>query len=407
MKSPEVIAPVSFPDRIHTLDFIRGFAVLGILIMNIQSFSMPEAAYLNPMAYGDMSGSNRWIWILSHVFADNKFISIFSMLFGAGIFLMSSKIESLSRKSAGFHYRRIFWLFVFGLIHAYLFWYGDILVAYAMCGVLVYLFRRIKAGWLLLFGFLTMFVGSALYLFFGATIEFWPPEQIESTKLFWMPALGEIQSEIEAYRGSWIEGFNQRYPMTMAMQTMVFLVNISWHTGGLMLIGMGLFKLGILSAERSNRFYFIGLILTGIIGYTLIYAGLRYNFSHQWAFEFSMYQGAQFNYWGSLFVAYAYICVIVLIFKSGALRWCTETLKLVGRSALSNYFFDTLVCTFLFYGYGFGFFAKVDRLGQILIVIVIWSVQIMLTRWWMKRYRFGPAEWLWRSLTYWKWQSLV
>ena len=118
------ISPIDSTDRIRSLDILRGFAILGILIMNVQSFSMIEAAYLNPTAYGDFTGVNKWIWIISHVFADNKFMSIFSMLFGAGIILMSFKIEDAGKKPAGFHYRRIFWLLLFGLVHSYLFWYG-------------------------------------------------------------------------------------------------------------------------------------------------------------------------------------------------------------------------------------------------------------------------------------------
>ncbi len=400
------ISPTDSADRIRSLDILRGFAILGILIMNIQSFSMIEAAYLNPTVYGDFTGINKWIWILSHVFADNKFMSIFSMLFGAGIILMSFKIEDAGKKPAGFHYRRIFWLLLFGLVHAYLFWYGDILVAYAMCALLVYLFRKMKPGWLLFFGFLSMFTGFALYMFFGMTMEFWPEENIQSTMLFWSPAVEQIQSELNAYQGTWLEAFHQRVPMTVMMQTMVFLVNVSWHAGGLMLIGMAFFKLGILSASRSNRFYFISLISGLLIGLPLILIGIRQNFNHEWSFEYSMYFGSLFNYWGSLFVSYAYISMVMLLVRNKAIEWCLKNLANVGRSALSNYLLQTIICTSLFYGYGLGWYGKTDRWQLILIVIGVWIIQVLLTRVWMKQFRFGPAEWAWRSLTYWKVQSL-
>lgn len=400
------ISPVDSGDRIRSLDILRGFAILGILIMNIQSFSNIEAAYLNPTTYGDFTGINKWIWILSHVFADNKFMSIFSMLFGAGIILMSFKIEDTGKKPAGFHYRRIFWLLLFGLVHAYLFWYGDILVAYAMCALLVYLFRKMKPGWLLFFGFLSMFTGFALYMFFGMTMEFWPEENIQSTMLFWSPAVEQIQSELNAYQGTWLEAFHQRVPMTIMMQTMVFLVNVSWHAGGLMLIGMAFFKLGILSASRSNRFYFISLISGLLIGLPLILIGIRQNFNHEWSFEYSMYFGSLFNYWGSLFVSYAYISLVMLLVRNKAIEWCLKNLANVGRSALSNYLLQTIICTSLFYGYGLGWFGKTDRWQLVLIVIGVWIIQVVLTRVWMKQFRFGPAEWAWRSLTYWKVQPL-
>ena len=138
-----LLSPVSSSDRIVSLDVLRGFAVLGILIMNIQSYSMIGAAYLNPNAFGDLTGLNKWVWILSHIFADSKFITIFSILFGAGIVLFTNKAAEKGRSAAGLHYRRTFWLFVIGLMHAYLLWYGDILVIYALCALFVFLFRRL------------------------------------------------------------------------------------------------------------------------------------------------------------------------------------------------------------------------------------------------------------------------
>lgn len=123
--------PVAPSERIVSLDVLRGFAVLGILIMNIQSYAMPGAAYFNPMAYGDLTGLNKWVWILSHIFADQKFMTLFSILFGAGIVLMTGKVEARGQRSAGLHYRRTFWLFIIGMMHAYLLWHGDILVTYA------------------------------------------------------------------------------------------------------------------------------------------------------------------------------------------------------------------------------------------------------------------------------------
>src|SRR5687767_323319 len=147
-------APVSVPERHEAIDFLRGCAVLGILVMNIQSFAMPFAAYFNPTALGDRGPLDFAIWLGSHLFFDQKFMTIFSLLFGAGIVLMTTRAEQRGARTAVVHYRRMFCLLVFGLIHAYLIWYGDILVLYAVCGSIVYWFRRLRPGALLVLGLL-------------------------------------------------------------------------------------------------------------------------------------------------------------------------------------------------------------------------------------------------------------
>ena len=148
----EESGPVPESKRIPSLDVMRGFALLGILIMNIQSFSMIYAAYFNPTAYGDLSGVHRWIWILSHLLADQKFMAIFSMLFGAGIILMAGRAEASGRSAKALHFRRMLLLIAFGAMHAYLLWHGDVLVIYGMSGLVVYLFRRRSPRTLLILG---------------------------------------------------------------------------------------------------------------------------------------------------------------------------------------------------------------------------------------------------------------
>jgi uncharacterized protein len=142
MSLSKISQPIRPSQRIVALDALRGFAILGILIMNIQSFAMIEAAYFNPTAYGDLTGLNKWVWILSHMLADQKFMTIFSMLFGAGIILFTTRAEAKGRSALKLHYRRTFWLLVIGLLHAYLLWTGDILVPYALCALVVVLFRK-------------------------------------------------------------------------------------------------------------------------------------------------------------------------------------------------------------------------------------------------------------------------
>jgi uncharacterized protein len=132
--------PITEGERIVSIDALRGFALLGILYMNIQAFSMVSAAYMNPTAYGDLHGANYAVWLLGRLLADLKFMSIFSMLFGAGIFLLTSQVEASGRRPTPLHYRRMGWLLLFGLLHGSLLWYGDILYDYALCGMLVFLF---------------------------------------------------------------------------------------------------------------------------------------------------------------------------------------------------------------------------------------------------------------------------
>ena len=144
--------PVTEKERIVSIDVLRGFALLGILFMNVQSFSMISAAYWNPTAYGDLRGANFLVWLFGHVFADEKFMAIFAMLFGAGVLLMTRRVESAGRPSAALHYRRMGWLTLFGVLHGYLLWMGDILFSYGMCGLAVYLCRKLRPRTLLVVG---------------------------------------------------------------------------------------------------------------------------------------------------------------------------------------------------------------------------------------------------------------
>jgi uncharacterized protein len=192
----------------------------------------------------------------------------------------------------------------------------------------------------------------------------------------------------------------------MFMQTFLFLIRVSWRAGGIMLLGMALYRWDFLSAGKPARTYVITLLLGLVIGLPLVVAGVSQNFQREWFYDYSMWFGSQFNYWGSLGIALAYISIIMLLCRSGIWTGFRRLLGLVGRTAFSNYIFQTLICTFIFYGYGLGLFGRVERWQQILVVLGVWMIQLVLTGLWMKRYRFGPVEWLWRSLTYWKIQAI-
>jgi len=404
--STGTVGPISPSERVFSLDVLRGVALLGILIMNIQSFAMIQAAYFNPTSYGDLSGINWWVWLLSHVLGDQKFMTIFSIMFGAGILIMAERVEAKGRRAASIHYRRTFWLLVIGLIHSYLLWHGDILVPYALCAAIVYLFRKRKPRTLLILGLLSLLASSLLYFLFGWSMQFWPPEAREGLMSFWAPGAETIARELAAFRGSWSDQMSQRVPTSLMFQTQVFLMWGGWRAGGLMLAGMALYRWGILTAERSSGFYRKGLIIGLLAGLTLVIFGVTQYIAHGWSLEYSFFFGQQYNYWGSLGVSFAIICAVMLVCKSGALQLLTHALSAVGRTALSNYLIQTLICITIFYGPGFGLYGHVERYGQILIVSAIWICQLILSPIWLRKFRFGPAEWLWRSLTYWKRQPM-
>ncbi|MBN2430060.1 MAG: DUF418 domain-containing protein [Acidobacteria bacterium] len=394
------VTPLAPQQRILSLDVLRGVAVLGILIMNVQSFSMPETAYINPASFGDLTGLNFWVYSMSHLLADLKFMAIFSLMFGAGVMLLNGRVEARGGRPAKIHYRRMLWLLVFGLAHAYLLWYGDILVAYALCGMFVFLLRRMPPVWLVILGLGFIAVTSILYMLFGLSMSFWPPEAIQQTLQSWAPPAEQILHDIEVYQGNWWQQMALRIPQSIKMQTFVFFIYVFWRVTGLMLIGMALFHWRVLTAERSTRFY-AWMILAGYgFGLPVILYGLQQHFARDWSVHYSMFMGVQFNYWGSLLVAAGHIGTVMLFCRVSGGAWFKKPLAAVGRMAFSNYILQSVICTFIFYGHGLGLYGDLSRFGQILVVPAVWLVLMVFSVLWLRRFPYGPLEWLWRRLTY-------
>ncbi len=391
--------PVLQDARIDSIDVLRGFALLGILVMNIQLFAMPAAAYFNPFAYGDLTGANFTVWLGSRLFADQKFMTIFSMLFGAGIVLMAGRAER-SGNATRVHYRRMGWLLLIGLAHAHLLWAGDILFLYAVCGMLVYPLRHQTPRLLLVLGTAVVSVGSAVYCFGGLSLPYWPEEALRGfVDEQWQPTQPAIDAELAAYRGGWIEQVPARSAQALAFQTLVILLWGGWRAGGLMLLGMAFFKLGVFSAQRSRRFYAGLVAVAALLAIPVESYGVVLDFRYGWA-PWSFFLGELFNYWPSIGVSLGYIGMVMLASRTAALRRLTRPFAAVGQMALSNYLLQTVICTTIFYGHGFGFFGSVERLGQFGVVVAVSVVQLVWSPLWLHRFRFGPAEWVWRSLTY-------
>lgn len=395
--------PVTAKERIISLDVLRGVALLGILPMNIQAFSMISAAYMNPTAYGNFHGANYWVWYFCHLLADEKFITIFSMLFGAGIFLMTSHVEAAGRKPAPLHYRRMGWLIVFGLMHSYLLWFGDILVCYGLCGMLAYCYRKMSPRRLIIYGVGFIAVASILFAWMAWSLPHMPAAKQELFRqVIWEPTPAMKAHELAAYRSGWIGEMGQRANDSLTGEISGFIYLAFWRVEGCMLIGMALFKLGVFSAQRAAKLYWTFIAAAILIGFPVIIYGVHHDIAAGWEFRQSFFIGTQYNYWASMLVSLGWVGATMLAYQSSSLRRFTKPIAAVGRMAFSNYIFDTVVCTTIFYGFGFGLFGTVGRVTQIEIALAIWIAQLILSSIWMRYFQFGPLEWLWRSLTYWK-----
>ncbi len=402
----EVLRPVAENERIDSLDVVRGFALLGILVMNIQSFSMPAAAYMNPTAYGDLSGANLWVWILSHIFADQKFMTIFSALFGAGIVLMWERAEATGRQSTGLHYRRTFWLMIFGLIHSYLMWAGDILFLYSICSLWVFWMKRRSPRTLIVVGMLVLLVSPALYALAAWSMPNWPPEAVEGMAVGWSPSAEANAATVANFQGGFRDQMRSRVPDAIGLHTAAFAFWGIWRASGLMLIGMALFKLGFFSAGLPASIYRRCIAVGAVIGLPLVAFGIYANFARDWELS-RMFVGSQYNYFGSLLVSLAYVAAVMLVCKNAVWPVLTRALSAVGRMALTNYLLQTILATTIFYGHGLGYFGEVSRVGQVGVVVLIWTLQVPFSIWWLGRFRFGPFEWVWRSLSYMKLQPIA
>ena len=227
-------------------------------------------------------------------------------------------------------------------------------------------------------------------------------EDWEVSRQFMAPTEEDMQVDIDVHKGGYLGIVEHRAPTVLMMQVFVTLIFGIWRVGALMMIGMAMMKLGVFSGERSVSFYRKMMIAGYAIGLpmTIFSAGDMY--AHQFDPLYVMRVGGIANYWGSVIVAFGHIGLVMLIVKTGALKKLMARFEAVGRMALTNYLMHSVILTTVFYGYGFGLYGSIPRFWQMGFVVAVISLQLLLSPWWLNRYRFGPVEWLWRSLTYWK-----
>jgi uncharacterized protein len=412
--------------RVDSLDLLRGVAILGIFLMNTQSMLLPQNAYVNPASFGDFTGGNFWAYVFTHIVADMKFITIFSFMFGAGILLQGERVASRGMSPWLTHYLRMSVLLVIGMIHAYAIWYGDILTTYACCGLLLYPLKRLPGAALVGLGLLMVLVQLPVNTaIMTDRYHFFPLEGLQQYHYAVTQGMDDA-SELAAYTGPLSAELAYRARMSWDGQTTVFLTWTLWRCGGCILIGMGLHRWRFFHGADGGwgKPAYAALAIFGIgLGWTVTTLGIFYNAEQEWD-NYPLWRfGVHFNYVGSMLAALGYMAVGVLVAdwagvyggsRQGGAGWLNRLLgpiRAVGKTALSNYLFQSLVGTTLAYAHivtigdakvqlGLGWMGKVSRAGLLPIVLVTWAVQLALSVWWLRHHRQGPFEWAWHKLVY-------
>ncbi len=395
------VAPVRSIERLKSLDTLRGFALLGILVPNIVAFGWPQIAMVDSQVMGDSGANSLGLKITSMAFL-GKFMFNFAMLFGAGVIVYSKKYDHADRPTrlhtgAWLWYKRCAILLGFGLLHAYLFWYGDILTMYAIAGLtLLWWVRRIpisiQAVLAIVFYMITTLLMLGLTLF-----GVWAIKEGHITEA--QMSGTDPQIEIDAYLGSWMSAFGIRFQTSIMMHLFMvpFFLPVLW---GIMLLGMVLTRNGVLCGFRSMGFYLISGILGVLVGGTATY--LVYTSLNSPDKEFGDLIWRAISQAVGIPLALGYAMLVIAATKTKLFNFITTPLAAVGRMALTNYFLHTLLCTSLFYGYGWGmgYFGKIQYPGLWYVIGTVWVVNIVFSMLWLKFFRFGPVEWAWRCMTY-------
>ena len=392
------------PARLVALDFVRGIAILGILLLNIVGFAWPEIVYVSPRApTSPVSLSDDWTWLTIFVLADGKFRGLFSLLFGASMLLFVERAEASGRDGAALQRRRLAWLALFGLAHFFLLWWGDILFLYAVCGFVALAMRAwsprklattalaIYAAGVFLMGSLTSF-GAAPWLGLPESGGESPAQIVERYG-------NEARAEIAATLGPWPA--HVAHMVRDAWTDPLLTVSYSWfETIPLMLIGMALFKAGLFAGswDSARLRRWTGWGIGGGFALTLPLAWWLWRENFGLALTLFVWLGPAAI--GRLASTIGYAALGVVLARRFATSAVGERLVGCGRMAFSNYIATSLIMTFIFHGWGLGLYARFGRLELMGFVLLGWVLMLTWSKPWLARFRFGPLEWLWRSLTY-------
>jgi uncharacterized protein len=433
-----LIAPVTRQERVLSLDVLRGFALLGILLLNIQDFASP-AGILHDIPLDVVSQTGRHhaldvvVLVIQWLFFEGKMRALFGVLFGAGTVLLLERIERRSGAAAAadiFH-RRNMWLLLFGLIHGVLIWAGDILLHYSLLALLVlYPLRSVAAKKLIGFGIGISLLGGTLGIAnFMDLRSAWPAAMLQegahNAQMHHQaptPAQAKAVADAAAKRKDELAALPQAvadgrrsYRQTepenvkdeIGFVTMLFTTGWVFEVVGMLIAGMGLYKIGFLSARLPSRTY----LTTAIIGYSISVPIVLIGLYHSSLFGFS---DAVTAVW--MFLPYgveqiacmlANASMVLLLIRSGALMPLQRALAGVGRTAFSNYIMTSLLCQFLFKWGPWKLYGALEYYQQIDVVAGMWVLNFIFSLLWLRFFSLGPLEWAWRSLTYWKRQPLL
>ncbi|HEY2467717.1 MAG TPA: DUF418 domain-containing protein [Terracidiphilus sp.] len=415
--------PVTQRERIPTIDVIRGVALMGILLMNIAAFSGPFDMYVNPLAVPGHRSYNIFAWAIRWVLFEGKMRAAFSMLFGAGVILLTERAERRgSRNVADIFLRRNMWLVLFGVLHFYFVWWGDILYYYGLTALLfLYPCRKLRFRNLFIAGALVLAIGVGSDVYFGLSAirtrkqgEAAQTLQAAGKKLTqaqqdalknWTDVLEHRkktnEADLKANRGSYLDLLKWHAELGPRVQATSYYEFGFTDVLGMMILGMGLYRMGFLTGALSFRAYAwtigVGFLLSIPINGVETWGMIRDNFQPETVW-WVLYQ------LGRLTGAVANVAVIVIISKAGLMPSVTRRIAAVGQTALSNYLFTSITCTAFFWG--FKLYGRFEYYQLYAVVAAVWLLNLTLSPIWLRYFQFGPMEWVWRSLTYWKRQPM-
>lgn len=371
--------------RINSLDCARGIAVLGILLLNIIGFALPTAAYLNPAYLGDARLSDKWVWLAMNVFAQGKFLAMFSLLFGASLFMLIPRGSRWIKA-------RLSWLVILGLLHGIFAWDGDILLAYGMVGLVCWhvIYRAEHGPSLLRTGIVLYLIGVGLLLILAVVNLGGKPDE------YWLPSYSQMMAETHWKTvGGWL-AIKQRSGL-VANNMIALLLQYGWQLSGLMLIGAALLRNGWLNGQFPRTHYRLVATILLLVGMALQLSSSLLQWHLDWAYRWCSYFLQLPGELSAPLLALGYLALLYGFWPQVSVWRLTGVLQQIGRMSLSCYLLQTLICTTLFYHLaGFNAFS---RLALVMMVFPIWGCCALASVLWLRYFPQGPVEWAWRRLT--------